>query len=86
MADEDFAKVEQQYIKELKEIGASNAKLLNSVKNKDALIEELKARAEQVQEPDRTPYQCSKCGRPVHFNFVLSSIRGSGKCPECYHE
>lgn len=86
MADKDFAKIEQQYIKELKEIGASNAKLLNSIKNKDTLIEELKARAEEAQEHDNTPYQCNKCGRPVHFNYVMAPIRRSGMCPSCYHD
>lgn len=86
MADEEFAKIEQQYIKELKEIGANNAKLLNSVKQKDQLIEELKARAEEASEPDRSPYSCGKCGRPVSFNFVMAPIRNSGMCPSCFHD
>lgn len=86
MADEDFAKIEQQYMKELKEIGASNAKLLGSVKQKDELIKELSARIEEAGEPDRSPYSCNKCGRAVSFNFVMAPIRASGKCPSCFHD
>lgn len=53
---------------------------------KDSLIKELQERIENAQAPDRSPYNCSKCGKPVGFNFVLASIRGSGRCPICYHE
>lgn len=53
---------------------------------KDSLIKELQARIDQSSEPDRSPYQCNKCGRPVHFNFVMAPIRASGKCPSCFHE
>lgn len=53
---------------------------------KDALIKELQANAAEAALPDRSPYSCNKCGRPVSFNFVMAPIRASGKCPSCFHE
>jgi rubrerythrin len=53
---------------------------------KDALIKELQDRALASAEPDRSPYTCNKCQRPVHFNFVMAPIRASGRCPMCYGE
>jgi rubrerythrin len=53
---------------------------------KDSLIKELQDRVEEAGTPDRSPYVCNKCGVPVKFNFVLGSIRNSGKCPSCFHD
>ena len=56
------------------------------IAKKDALIKELQDRANEAALPDRSPYSCNKCGRPVSFNFVMAPIRASGKCPSCFHE
>lgn len=53
---------------------------------KDSLIKELQDRAAEAAEPDRSPYSCNKCGRPVHFNFVMAPIRKSGMCPSCFND
>jgi predicted Zn-ribbon and HTH transcriptional regulator len=59
------------------------------IAKKDALIQELQARVKEANEaelPDMAPYSCNKCGRAVHFNYVMAPIRLSGMCPSCFHE
>lgn len=41
---------------------------------------------QEKQEESNAPYNCSKCGDPIKFHFVLKFIRESGLCPWCFNE